>query len=381
MYYGGRGGGKSHSIARAILARCMAGSERVFCGREVQKSINDSVHQLFTDLIRDMRLSPDVVVVQNTRILFPETGSQITYGGLLGHTVDAVKSMEGCSIAWIEEAQRVSQKSWDLLIPTIRANDSEIWVSYNPDLESDPTHQRFVINTPPDTLLVKVGWQDNPYFNDVLTAEKDYLASVDMEAYNHIWEGECKAHSDAQVFKGKYIVERFEPEQDWHRHDGADWGFSQDPTAYNTSYIKDNKLYIRYEARGIQVEMDHLPALFKKVPQSDEFVIRADNARPETISYMNRHGFPRMLACKKYAGCVEEGIEFMRSFEQIVIHPDCVGTIEEFKLYNYKTDKLTGDILPALEDKHNHHMDAIRYSLEPHIGQRKTSTVFTAAFM
>lgn len=354
------------------MGLCLNSEQRVFCGREIQKSIADSVHQLFSDLItKDLNLDPKLYTILNNRIIFHETGSQISYGGLQNHTVDSVKSMEGCTIAWIEEAQRVSEKSWELLIPTIRADDSEIWVSFNPDLASDPTYQRFIVNTPPNAIVVKVGWQDNPYFNKELVAEKDYLKEVDYDAYSHVWEGNPKKASDAQIFKDKFVVERFAVEPHWRRVDGLDFGFSTDPTAYVVSYISEPYLFVRYEAGGHQIELDDLPRVLDEVPEAREHVIRADNSRPESISYLNRHGYGKVRSCKKWTRCVEDGIEYMRSFKKIVIHPDCVKTAQEFDLYSYKVDRQTEEVMRDIVDKHNHYIDGIRYSLEPHIIKRE----------
>ena len=364
VYYGGRGGAKSWAFARALLIQATQRPLRVLCTREFQGSIKDSVHRLLADQIEAMGLSA-FFEVQQTEIRGPH-GSVFLFEGLR-HNVTKIKSMEGIDVVWCEEAERISEESWRVLIPTIRKPGSEIWVSFNPDQEDDPTYKRFVVNPPPGSIVRAVGWQDNPWFPDELRAEMEYDYRVDPDAAAHVWGGQCRSLSDAQVLKGKWTVDAFVHKPDWHGpYFGADWGFSQDPTALVKLWISENYLYVEDEAYGVGVEIDETPALFRTVPGADKHLIRADNARPETISYMNRNGL-RVEAVQKGKGSVEDGVAFLRHFERIIIHPRCKHTAQEARLWSYKTDKLTGDVLPILLDKHNHTWDAARYALEPMI--------------
>ena len=176
-----------------------------------------------------------------------------------------------------------------------------------------------------------------------------------------------RQQSDAQVFKGKYSVDSFETPDNVNFYFGADFGFSNDPATLNRMYIMDNVLYIDYEWHGIGVDIDELPGYYKKVPESEKWVIRGDCSRPDTINYLRRHGYPKIQGPEKLK--IEDGISFLRSFEKIVVHQRCKHTIDEFKLYSFIIDKKTGDITPKLEDKHNHHIDGIRYALYPLIKQ------------
>jgi phage terminase large subunit len=279
--------------------------------------------------------------------------------------------MEGIDIVWVEEAEKVSKNSWQTLIPTIRKPGSEIWITFNPDEETDPTYQRFVVNPPPDAIVRKVNWRDNPYFPEELRREMEYLKSVDYDAYLHVWEGETRKRSDAQILNGKWTVEWFEPQPGWDGpYYGADWGFANDPTAgvrmwVNATDPRGPELMIEHEVYGLRVDIDKTPELFDRMPQAREHTIRADNARPETISYMQNHGYPSVVACAKWPGSVEDGITFLRSFRRIVIHTRCTHTAQEARLYSYKVDRLSGDVLRDIVDKHNHCWDAIRYGLEP----------------
>jgi phage terminase large subunit len=279
--------------------------------------------------------------------------------------------MEGIDICWVEEAERVSEDSWRTLIPTIRKPNSEIWVTFNPEQETDPTYQRFVKNPPPEAVVRKINWEDNPWFPIELRKQMEYDYRVDPDSAAHIWGGECKKISDAQVLKGKWVIEPFESQTDWQGpYFGADWGFSQDPTTLVKVWIHQRKLYIEHEAYGVGVEITETPSLFDSIPESRKHTIRADSARPETISYMRRQGF-NIIAAKKGPGSVEDGIQHLRGYEKIIIHPRCKYASQEARMYSYKVDKLTGDILPVLIDANNHIIDAIRYSLEPIIKPAK----------
>jgi phage terminase large subunit len=365
--YGGRGSAKSWSFTRALIIKALESKHRILCCREVQKSIKDSVHRLISDQIQMMGLGAYFEITER-EIRCPITGSQFLFAGLASNTVESIKSFEGVSIAWVEEAQVVSERSWEILIPTIRADDSEIWISLNPELETDPTYKRFVKNAHllADAKCVKINYDDNPHFPDVLKEEMETLRKADIEAYLHIWEGQCKRHGNAIVFKDKYTSYDFTPQKEWNGpYFGSDFGFANDPTTLIKSWVYERKLYIEYEVFASQLEIDMTPAAFDEITNSRSYIIRADCARPETISYMKRNGFKKMIACKKWKGSVEDGVDFLRSFDEIVIHPRCKHILDEFSLYSYKVDSLTKEVLPEIVDKHNHGIDAVRYSLEP----------------
>lgn len=368
VYYGGRGGRKSWEVARGILIRAMRSKSLILCTREMQNSISDSVHRLLSDQIKKMGMSYFFDVQRTT--IKAINGSEFIFKGLNGLTIDSIKSLEGVDICWIEEAQSVSDKSWQILIPTIRKAGSQIFVTFNPDLPDDPVYTRFILNTPPNAYVSKVSYKDNPDCPDVLIEEAEYLMRVDYEAYAHVWLGEVRQHSDAQVFKGKYRVESYEVDESFGDPlHGADWGFSTDPTVTTKVYIKGRNLYVRFESYKIGCEIDDTPALFDKIPGIRDYTIRADNARPEMISHMKRAGF-KIKPADKWEGCAEDRVSFMRNFEMIIIHPDCPHAAEEMRLYSYKVDKRTGDVLPELMKKHDHVCDSIGYSLTPMIKRK-----------
>lgn len=197
VLYGGRGGAKSWGVARALLLIGAQRKVRILCAREIQKSMSESVHKLLSDQIADLGLS-DFYNVQKTQII-GANGTEIYFAGLR-HNVDNIKSMEGVDYVWVEEAQAVSKASWDVLIPTIRKPGSEIWVTFNPDTELDDTYSRFVANPPTDSIVVKIGWQDNPWFPDVLRQEMEDLKRRDLGAYLNVWEGHCKTIADGAIY-------------------------------------------------------------------------------------------------------------------------------------------------------------------------------------
>jgi phage terminase large subunit len=195
--YGGRGKGASWSIARALLILGARKKLRILCARETQKSLEDSVHTLLSDQIELMGLSTFYEV--QLSVIRGKNGTEFVFAGLK-QNINNLKSFEGVDICWIEEAATVSENSWSKLIPTIRKDGSEIWLSWNPELETDPTHIRFILSPPPNAKIVKMSWRDNPYFPEVLDVERRHLLETDPEVYQHVWEGECRSAVSGAIF-------------------------------------------------------------------------------------------------------------------------------------------------------------------------------------
>ena len=195
--YGGRGSAKSWSFARALLIRGVESPTRVLCCRELQKSIGESVHQLLSDQIESLNLGY-YYTVTNTEIR-GKNGTSFGYAGLR-HNASGLKSYEGVDISWIEEAQTASKRSLEILIPTIRKEGSEIWVSFNPELEDDEAYKRFVLHQPHDSIVAKVNWQDNPWFPEVLRLELEELKERDPDAFLHVWEGHCRSVLEGAIY-------------------------------------------------------------------------------------------------------------------------------------------------------------------------------------
>lgn len=357
--HGGRGSGKSHNRAEQLIKRCITKKTDWVCLREVQKTLDQSVKKLLESKIEKFGVG-HLFEVQANKIKTPH-GGVIVFNGMQDHTADSIKSLEGFDGAWFEEAQTMSNRSLTLLRPTIRKEESEIWFTWNREEETDPIDM-FFNDPPPGSILVAANYNDNPWFPSVLQAEMEWDRQHDYDKYLHVWEGGYNINSSAKVFKN-YRVEEFEAIDGDIFRLGADWGFSVDPSVLVRCFIRGNALYIDYEAYMIGCEIVNLPELFMSVPDSEKWTITADSARPETISHMQKNGFPRIRPAIKGARSLEEGVNFLQSFE-IIVHPRCKHTIDEINNYKYKVDPLTNDVLPMFEDKNNHVIDALRYACE-----------------
>jgi phage terminase large subunit len=369
--FGGRGSGKSHFMAEMMIeAHIMNQGRNSVCVREIQKSLNQSVKKLLEGKIQALNAGA-YFEVQDAVIKAKQGNGMILFQGMQNHTADSIKSLEGYDCAWVEEAQSLSQRSLDLLRPTIRKPDSELWFSWNPHSADDPVDMLLRGEKPPPrSVVVPVNYDDNPWFPDELREEMEYDRARDIDKWNHVWCGDYLKNSEARIFKN-WVVEEFDRPEGTIFRLGADWGFSVDPSCLVRCSVEGNRLYVDYEAYMIGCEIVNLPDLFDRVPESRKWFIRADSARPETINYMQKHGYPKVQPAQKGAGSIEEGIAFLQSHD-IVVHPRCKHLIDELNTYSYKRDPRTDEILPVIEDKNNHLIDALRYACE---GLRKAGPV------
>ena len=364
--HGGRGSAKSNFFADLWLSENVEAKYDFVCLRETLKSLEFSVKKLFESKIVHFNAGA-YFDVQDRRILTKHGGVTI-FEGMQNHTSESIKSLDGFDRAFFEEAQNASEKSLTLLRPTIRKPNSQLWFAWNPDLATDPIDVLLRgSELPPSSIVVEANYMDNPWLPDELREEMEFDKRRDPDKYAHVWLGQYRRNSNARVFRNWSIEEFVRPEGTVHRF-GADWGFSVDPSVLVRCDIDGHRLYVDYEAYQVGCEINNLPELFTSVPEAEKWPITADSARPETISYMQKHGFPKMTAAVKGAKSLEEGIEFLRSFD-IIVHPRCTHTIDELTMYSYKTDPLTGEVVPILEDKDNHVIDSLRYACE---GARRT---------
>lgn len=399
VFWGGRGSAKSWAFAEALIRMTAVLPLRVLCVREFQASIKDSSHKILKDTIT--RLGMDAWFHVTKEGITSRSGAEFIFKGMHGNE-QGIRSTEGVDICWLEEANAISESSWRVLIPTIRKPGSEFWVSFNMNDEMDATYQRLVVRQPvadPELLrqggyevwsiVHKINYDENPYFPAVLRIEMEEDKARDYHLYEHIWLGMALKVSNAIIFSGKYIVKEF-PDLLWKQadrlHFGADHGFAQDPATLIRFFPLERhkwnpedpaekaarRLFIEYEAYGTGVELDELPEFYDAVPGSRDWPIKADCARPETNSHLARKGFA-ISGAEKWEGCVKDGITHIKGFEQIVIHPRCVETAKEARLYRYKVDPHQVDqygqpqVLPIIIDKHNHCWDGIRYGLDGYI--------------
>ena len=365
--WGGRGSGKSFSFALMAAIRGYAEPIRILCARELQNTIKDSVH---SEIVKAIETYPWLAANYRYGESFIRglNGTEFLFKGLRTNYQE-IKSLSGIAICWVEEAEAVSESSWQVLIPTIRKPKSEVWATWNPDSEDSPVRKRFILSPSDNVKIARLNYCDNPWFPEVLEQERLDCLRNNPDDYAWIWEGECRTKSDAQVLNGKWLSEHFEPASDWDGpYIGADWGFANDPTTADKLWIKDRTLFVEYESHAVGLELDATANRWKAdIPGIENYVVRADNSRPESISHVRQKGIPKLVAADKWPGSVEDGVAYLRSFDKIIIHPRCVHSIREARLYSYKVDRRTGDILPSIMDANNHHVDSFRYALSPMI--------------
>ncbi len=370
---GGRGSGKSWTVARALLVLCTQKQLRILCTREIQKNIQQSVHQLLSDQIEAMGLSSAFEVLNN-EIRGPH-GSQIFFSGLSDITATGLKSFEGVDIVWCEEAQAISAKSWKTLIPTIRKEGSEIWVTYNPELETDPTHQLFVVNQPPDCVSVLMNWTENPYFPAVLAAEREHAQkTMKPEEYRNVWEGEClPAVTGAIYFEEMAAAER----------DGRIRDVPADPLL-KTHAIWDlgwndsmSIILVQRSASELRI-VDYIEDSHRTL---DDYVRQLKNMPLNWgTHYLPHDGFTKDFKTGKSAqeimealGCsveqtpnmeIEAGIRAARmTFNRIYFDKTkAARLIECLKRYRRHINKQTLEASGPLHDEYSHGADAFRYA-------------------
>ena len=277
--HGGRGSGKSHFFAELLVEEHVSNqSQRSVCIREVQKSIKMSAKLLIENKIEQLGVG-EYFEVQDSIIKSRKGGGMMIFQGMQNHTADSIKSLEGFDRAWIEEAQSVSHRSLELIRPTIRKPNSELWFSWNPYLNTDPIDVLLRgENPPPDSTIVQVNYMDNPWLPDVLRAEMEYDRGRDLDKYEHVWLGGYVKNTEARVFKN-WRVEDFETPKDAIHRLGADWGFSVDPTCAVRCHIVGRKLYVDYEAYRVGCDITDTPELFMTIPEAEKWAMTADSAR------------------------------------------------------------------------------------------------------
>ena len=371
VFRGGRGSGKTRSLAlmAGIKGYQYAESGRsgvILASREHLNSLEESSLEEIKQAIRSVdwleayyEIGEKYIRTKNRRVSFVFAG--------LRHNLDSIKSKARILLNWTDEAEAVSETAWRKLIPTIREEGSENWLSYNPESPDSATHKRFIESTPTNCIITDINWQDNPWFPEVLNQERLDDQRLRADTYDHVWEGKFLTQTEAQVFHNKHEMAEFEPAPSWQGpYFGVDFGFRPDPLSAVEVYVHGEHIYIRREAYANNVEIDATAKFITdKMPAIFNYVSRADSAEPKTISYLQRHGLPRMEGVKKWPNSIIEGIRFIRGYKSVIIHPDCPNTARDFRLYSHKIDKKTEDILPDVEDANNHAPDAVRYALAP----------------
>lgn len=372
---GGRGSGKSWSFARAILLTCAKKQTRVLCTREVQKSIQQSVHQLLSDQIEGMGLASLFTILQN-EIRGPH-GSAIYFSGLSDQTAETLKSFEGVDIVWCEEAQAISRRSWNILIPTIRKEGSEIWVTYNPELESDETHQRFAIEKRDDCVSVEMNYTDNPYFPAVLETERQHAEkTMRPEEYAHTWLGQCKPAVEGAIYFDSMAKAAGRIRE--VPHDGAlkthvifDLGFNDAMTIILAQKVSSEIRVIHY-IEGSQRTLADYSAELKALRLDDQPINWGQVWLPHD-GFHKRHqtGKDDATVMEGLGWAVEQvpnmsvvsGIDRAREmFPRIYFHSQRTKRLVEcLKRYRWNISDKTGQATQPLHDEYSHGADAFRY--------------------
>lgn len=375
--YGGRGSGKSWGFARALLVIGTTKRIRVLCAREIQKSIQQSVHQLLKDQITAMGLDHFYEVL-NTEIR-GKNGTEFYFSGLSDQTADSLKSFEGVTHCWVEEAQSVSKRSWEILIPTIRAEESEIWITYNPQLESDETHQRFVVKPPPDCKMVLMNYSDNPYFPKVLEAERKHAEeTMRIDDYRHIWLGQCKPAVEGAIYfdaMSKAIEAgriRDVP------HDGAlkthvvfDLGWNDAMTLILVQkvsseiriihYIEGHQRVLAdYSAELKALRLDDQPMNWGNVYLPHDGFHKRHQTGKDDATIMRGLGWDVMEVPNT---SVNSGIDRLREvFPRIYFSKQRTERLVEcLKRYRWNISQKTGEAMTPLHDEFSHGADCARY--------------------
>ena len=369
--HGGRGGAKSWGVARALLIQGRQEPLRILCARELQKSIGDSVHKLLADQIADMGLSAFYEIQKTT--IKGKNGTEFLFAGLR-HNIASIKSFEGIDRVWVEEAQTVSKASWDTLIPTIRKDGSEIWITFNPELDTDETYKRFVVTPPTNAIVRKIGWQDNPWFPDVLRREKDDLEAKDPDAAMVVWGGHTRQTLDGAIYAkeireattgGRITRVPYDPTKPVHTFWDLGW-------ADNTSIWFGQT--IGFETRAIdfyqnsQQSLDH----YLRVMQDRGYVLGTcwlpHDARAKqlgtgrSIEEMMRAAGRAVQIVPQLS--VADGINAARTvFANVWFDADkCVDGLQCLRRYRYDVDQATGQFSrQPLHDEASHGADAFRY--------------------
>lgn len=317
--HGGRGSAKTRTFAmmtavKAYQAMMNGEAGVILCAREFMNSLEESSMQEVKQAILSVPWLAANFDIGEKYIRTIDKSVNYVFCGLR-HNLDSIKSKARILLCWVDEAESVSEIAWQKLSPTVREEGSEIWVTWNPERDGSATDKRFRKEAGDDCITVEMNYTDNPWFPDVLEGERlNDERRLDPATYAWVWEGSYLENSDKQVLAGKYRIAEFSDNL-WKEAErlffGADFGFAKDPNTLVRSFILHNRLYIEYEAYGQHTELDHMPELYDTIPGVRDWPIKADSARPETISHLKRQGF-NISAAEKWQGSVEDGIAHLR---------------------------------------------------------------------
>ena len=372
VYYGGRGAGKSHSAAKALLILGAKSQIRVLCAREYQTSIKDSVHKLLCDQIELMNLHGFYEITQSA--IRGKNGTEFAFVGLKNNVAN-VKSYEGVDYCWVEEAQTVSRHSWNTLIPTIRKEGSEIWITFNPELETDETYQRFVVRPPEQAVVQKINWSDNPWFPEVLALEKDSLKSRDPSAYQTVWEGLCRLTVDGAIFANEMQVAELDDRITKVNYDPTkpvhaifDLGWADSTAIWFLQFVGMETRLIRYHEDS-QKTISHYLALMQTYGYMYDTLWLPHDAQNKTLA-SNGKSIEEIVRSAGYKTRIIERTPIADSINAARTifrncwfdRENCYDGLQCLRHYRYDVDPETGQFSrQPLHDIYSHGADAFRY--------------------
>jgi phage terminase large subunit len=394
--YGGRGGAKSWGIARALLILGAKNPLRILCAREFMTSMRDSVHKLLCDQIASLGLLEFYEITQAS--IRGKNGTEFAFVGLKNNIAN-VKSIEGVDICWVEEAQTVSRLSWNILIPTIRKQGSEIWISFNPELESDETYQRFVLNPPADCIQIKINWSDNPWFPETLMLEKDALKNRDLEAYNQVWEGLCRQSVDGAIFAKELQQAELDGRLTKVPYDATkpvhavfDLGWADSTAIWFLQFVGMETRLIRY-LEDSQKTISHYLATMQTFGYVYDKVWLPHDAENKTLAAAGR-SIDDIVRAAGYKTQILPRVPILDSINAArTIFPSCyfdrdnaADGINCLRHYRYEVDPATGQFSRTpLHDHYSHGADAFRYIAlmikEPAARKPKAQVAMVAGWM
>lgn len=372
VLYGGRGSGKSWSIARALLILASKSSLRILCTREIQKSLADSVYKLLTDQIEPLGLGHLFTSTINS--IKSANGSEFIFAGLQDHTVESIKSFEGCDICWIEEAHSVSQHSWDILLPTIRKTGSEVWISFNPSLDSDPVYKMFIANKPDNAVIEEMNYRDNPFWNDVLEQERlRFQRDRPEDDYNNIWEGKCRSAVSGAIYaneirdlieSGRLCNVPYDSMLKVHVIFDIGWN---DSTAIIFAQVQHSELriidYIEDRLKTLEHYSNEMKARgynYSKVWLPHDARSRSIISKTSAEEQMKAFGWSIEITPN---APIEDGIRTARMIlpRVVIDKTKASGLVDRLRRYTRRINKATGEAESPLHDENSHGADAFRY--------------------
>jgi len=367
VLYGGRDSSKSHSVARLLVLKSMQEKCLILCTRYIQKSIATSSYALIVKIIHEYGFEKEFDIIA-TEIRCLRTGSVFQFEGLY-QNLDNIKSKEGVKYCWVEEARTISHDAWRILIPTLRMEGSQFFITFNPDMIDDPVYDMFITHERPDSLVIKINYDENPFLSKTSKKEIEYMRVNNPEDFKWIYDGNCRETTEARILHNISIHD-FELDNARQMLYGGDWGFI-DPCSLTQSYVNDKELYIYREFYETGLDPDMIKDRYSKIEWIKGRHVIADSSRPELIRMCNNMGMFTFAGAKKNVGNKQKEGEFKRTmalyfkqFRKIHIHQtNCPNCAREFPLWSWEVDK-NEKILETVKDGDDHVVDSVIYAHE-----------------